>query len=302
MELTKKHNILIIDDSEFNIAVLLRILGSSYSVSIAKSGIEGIEIAKKLNPDVIILDIIMPGMDGFETIAVLKKNASTSKIPVIFISGLSKTEDEEKGLALGGADYITKPFSTEIVKLRVRNQILMLEYIRTIEELGRIDQLTGIPNRRSFHERLFIEWKSAIRDSALISILIMDIDNFKMINDTFGHMMGDVVLQKVSKAIKDSIKRPTDFIARWGGEEFIVLLPSTATDGAFFVAESIRKSVEDVEIIFMDGRSTKVTMSIGLNTHQPTNECVVNSFLHDADSALYEAKANGKNNVTIFNP
>jgi len=302
MRKTEKRTILIIDDSESCVATLTRVLSSDFNIIVAKCGHEGIEIAKQKAPDIIILDIQMPDMDGFETITILKKTVSTRNIPVIFITALTKIEDEEKGLSLGGADFITKPFSAEIVKLRVRNQIKMLDFVSTIEQLSRIDQLTGLPNRRSFHERLTSEWKLAVREGTAISVLVMDIDHFKKCNDTFGHLLGDAVLQKIATVIKGNARKPTDFAARWGGEEFIVLLPKTDAEGAEVVAESIRDDVEGYTIIFKDNRMTKVTMSVGVNTHSPTKECSVNDFIHFADDALYTAKRNGRNNVTVHKP
>jgi len=299
MDNTKKHTLLVIDDSELNILALTRILETDYSVVVARSGNEGVETAKEVAPDVIILDIIMPDIDGYETIKILKKNVSTRKIPVIFITAMTKSEDEEKGLALGAADYITKPFSKEIVKLRVQNQVRMLDYISTIEQLSRIDQLTGLHNRRSFHERLTSEWKLAVRESTTISVLIMDVDHFKHCNDTYGHLLGDTILQKVAKELSKSARRPTDFVARWGGEEFIMLLPKTESENALMVAEFIRKNVEDMVVTFNDGRQTSVTISIGVNSNTPTVECAVYEFLHYADKALYAAKSNGRNMVVV---
>ncbi|MCL2820061.1 MAG: diguanylate cyclase [Oscillospiraceae bacterium] len=302
MRIREKRTILIIDDSPSCVSTLTRVLSGTYNIIVAKCGHEGIETAKKKNPDLIILDIQMPDMDGYETITILKKTVSTRNIPVIFITALTKIEDEEKGLKLGGSDFITKPFSADIVKLRVNNQIRMLDYVSTIEQLSRIDQLTGLPNRRSFHERLTSEWKLAVREGTTLSVLVMDIDHFKNCNDTFGHLLGDAVLQKISTVIKDNARKPTDFAARWGGEEFIILLPKTNAEGAHLVAESIRDDIEHFTIIFKDNRKTKVTMSVGVNTHSPTRECSVNEFLHHADNALYAAKRNGRNNVTVHQP
>jgi len=296
----KKNTILIIEDSDAHIAALARILTPDYDVVISRCGHDGIELARYCKPDVIILDIIMPDMDGFETITILKKNVSTRYIPVIFITSLTKIEDEERGLSLGGSDYITKPFSDEIVRLRVKNQIRMLDYIKTIEQLSRIDQLTGLPNRRSFHERLLSEWKLAVRERTTISLLVIDVDHFKKCNDTFGHLMGDVVLQRVAKEIMSSVQKPTDFAARWGGEEFIVVLPKTESDGALHVAEKMRSAIEDLVVEFHDGREANVTASVGVNTYAPTKECSINDFIHNADDALYEAKRNGRNNVTVY--
>jgi len=300
MKKAKKHSVLLIDDSDVNTTMLSNILSPDYKILVAKCGHEGIELAKTKTPDIIILDVVMPDISGYDVIVMLKKAVSTRNIPVIFITSLANLEDETKGLSLGGSDYITKPFCKEIVKLRVQNQSRILNYIDTIERLSRIDQLTGLPNRRSVHERSLSEWKLAIREGTTLSVLIIDIDHFKKCNDTYGHLMGDVVLQKTAKAISHALNRPSDFAARWGGEEFIVLLPKTESEGAAIIAESIRKSVEDVEIPFADGRSTRVTISIGVNTHSPTKKCSIDDLLNYADDALYIAKKRGRNNVAVY--
>jgi len=300
MKNTEKRSILIIDDSESNIMALTKILSSEYNINIAKNGLEGIEIAKKESPDIIILDIIMPKMDGFETITALKKSVQTRKIPVIFITGLSKPKDEEKGLALGAAEYISKPFSPEIVKLRVRNQISILTYIQKIESLSSTDQMTGLPSRRSFDERLYSEWKRAMRDKTEVSLLLVDVDNFKKVNDTFGHLQGDIVLQSVAKVIARVPSRPADYTARWGGEEFIVLLPSTDSKGATYIAEQLRRKIDEMTISFSDGQDAKVTVSIGVNSHKPKKGCSVDDFLNRADKALYKAKDEGRNKVANY--
>jgi len=293
----KKNNILIIDDSEVNIQILSRILCQEYEVITANNGQEGLKLAKLHAPDVIILDIVMPKMDGYETITALKNSDQTKRIPVVFVTGLTNADDEGKALALGCADYITKPFCEEVVRLRIDNQISILNQMSTIEYLCSIDQLTGIPNRRSLDERLYTEWKRAARDQTQFSVLLVDIDDFKICNDIYGHLQGDVVLQTVAEIIATTVRRPADFAARWGGEEFIVLLPKTTSDGAMAVAEKIRTDIEKKTIEFKDGQSTNVTVSVGVTSHIPTNKCSVLSFLHCADSALYQAKEDGRNLV-----
>ena len=303
MEETKKGRLLIIDDSEMNVVILTRILSPDYKILVAKNGRAGIETAVNYLPDVIILDIIMPGMDGYETITELKSLDQTRNIPVIFISGLSSSEDEEKGLILGAADYIIKPFSEAVVKLRVRHQIQLQNYIRTIENLLMTDQLTKIPNRRSFDERLLMEWNRAQRKMSQVSILIIDIDHFKRYNDTYGHPQGDVALQTVAGIFSKALWRPGDFAARWGGEEFIVLLPDTDLDGALAVGEKIRHSVEYAEIRDENGQlTTPVTVSVGVNTVIPTDDGVnsIKDFIHFADDALYAAKRDGRNRVCKY--
>jgi diguanylate cyclase (GGDEF)-like protein len=296
----KKNSILIVDDENANLKVLTYILGQEYTIYTATNGINAIEKAREYTPDLILLDILMPEMDGYQTLSELKKCENVKKIPVIFITGLDSDEDEEKGLSLDAADYITKPFSPIIVKLRVRNQIQIVNQVFTIERLSMIDQLTNVPNRRSFDERIRMEWKQAIREHTPISLLMMDIDMFKQINDTYGHLQGDIVLQTVSNVISQAFKRPGDFLARWGGEEFVVLMPNTPEDGAIEIAEKIRCGVETKLMPSLDASEIRITISIGVNSIIPSTDDSIEAFIFGADKALYTVKQTGRNNVISY--
>jgi len=293
----KKNTLLIVDDERSNLKVLANILGSDYTIYTATNGTSAIEKAKEYMPDLILLDIIMPGMDGYETLAEIKKCQKIQKTPVIFITGLNSDEDEEKGLSLEAADYITKPFSAMIVKLRVRNQIQIINQLRTIQHLSMMDQLTNLPNRRSFDERLHMEWRQAIRERTSISMLMMDVDHFKLFNDTYGHQQGDIVLQIVAKLFPQSFRRSGDFAARWGGEEFVAVLPNTPLAGAIDVAEKIRVSIEEAAVPCPDGSTARVTVSIGINTLVPVQDSSLDAFISGADKALYVAKEAGRNRI-----
>ncbi|MCL2006769.1 MAG: diguanylate cyclase [Treponema sp.] len=296
----ERHSILIVDDQSSNIEALKQILRSEYTVYTASSGKNAIELAEKLLPDLILLDIVMPVMDGYTVIAELKNSNTTKHIPVIFLTGLNSDDEEEKGLHLGAADYITKPFSLATVRLRVRNQIQMLIQLRTIERLSIVDQLTDMPNRRGFEKQLNSEWARAIRDKTIMSILFVDVDKFKNYNDSFGHRQGDIALQTLARVFKDTLKRPGDYSARWGGEEFIALLPNTDVNGSLEVAEHLRKNVEDVQVPCTEENALKITISVGVNTMIEGKSNSIEEFISNADAALYNAKENGRNRVSHF--
>ena len=292
-----KYKVLIVEDSKLNQEVLRRILADDYSLILAQDGIEALETIRNEHPDLILLDIVLPGADGFEILTELRKHDSTRSIPVIIISGMSKPDDEVKGLTMGAVDYITKPFHEVVVKARVDTHIRILKQMRIIEKFGFVDTLTNIPNRRQFDQDLIREWNRAIREKTPLSILMIDVDHFKMYNDSYGHQQGDVALQTVAGAITSSLKRSIDIAARWGGEEFSVLLPNTALEGAMLVAEDIRRNVESAQIPDADGVSHhNVTISTGVAPMPPANGSIAD-LIRRADEALYAAKDMGRNRV-----
>ncbi len=292
-----QYSILIVDDMLSNIMIVADILKSEYNLLIAQNGRDAIRVATEKQPDVILLDVIMPVMDGYEVITALKQSERTSRIPVIFITGLQSVADEEKGLALQAADYISKPFSPAIVRLRVRNQIQIVSQLRTIEELSMTDQLTGIPNRRSFDARLALEWSRAVREGIPLTLLMVDVDNFKTYNDIYGHQQGDAALRTVAQSFMRSVKRATDFYARWGGEEFSILLSGLSPNEATQIAERVRREVAEAVIPGAEGASAKIQVSIGVCTCVPTPQSKVSGFIGAADDALYSAKQAGRNRV-----
>ena len=302
MNETPKNSILVIDDSKFNITILNRILVPDYTVYTETDGRHAVAVAEKYLPDLILLDIVMPDMDGYAVIAALKQSEKTMDIPIIFITGLNTSGAEEKGLAAGASDYIIKPFTPMIVKLRVQNQMKILEQLRTIRRLSMTDQLTDLPNRRSFELRLNSEWSRARREQTPIGILVVDVDNFKQYNDTHGHQQGDAALQAVANVFMQELHRPGDFGARWGGEEFIALLSNTDASGTLHVAEKIRKRIAMTAIPHADNVEANITVSIGINTEIPDQTSSRDSFISKADKALYKAKANGRNRVRAADP
>jgi diguanylate cyclase (GGDEF)-like protein len=217
---------------------------------------------------------------------------------VIFVTSLDSGGDEVFGLSLGAADYIIKPFLPAIVKLRVQIQLKMLEQVRTIEKLFMFDPLTELPNRRNLIHRIKAEWEMTLKKNKPFSILIIDVDDFNSYNHVYGHEQGDVALQAIGKVLIEAVRHPHDFAARWGGEEFVFLMPNIDLDEALKTAEFIRKGIEDKAILLHGGRETKVSVSIGVNSHQERwDGATTDDFIKDAYTKLFEAKDNGGNRV-----
>jgi diguanylate cyclase (GGDEF)-like protein len=290
--------VLIVDDEKSNLAVLHRILSDEYRIFMAKTGQMALSLAEKEKPDMILLDILLPDIDGFEVLVRLKENPAVKDIPVICITGLGSEIDEAKGFRLGAVDYITKPFKRLIVLARVRTHMEIVRQMRAIERLGLMDPLTNIPNRRSFDDRLEMEWRRAIREKTPLSFLMIDIDKFKNYNDTYGHPQGDLLLKEAAKIFSRRARRPADIPARLGGEEFGVLLPDTNHEAAMKLAEEIRADMEALQVPVEDGGElTGATVSIGVVTSIPDETSSSKVFIACADESLYAAKKAGRNQV-----
>ena len=300
MEQAVKNSLLIVDDERMNLMVLTDILKSDYTIYTATGGREAINKIKEFKPDLVLLDIIMPDMDGFQTLYEINECEHIKDTPVIFITGLTSVEDEEKAMSMNASDYITKPFSASIVKIRVRNQIQLINQLRMMENLTLIDTLTDLPNRRSFNERLIMEWRQAIREKTPLSLLMIDVDNFKNFNDKYGHQQGDVVLKTIGGVFSKIIKRPGDFAARWGGEEFMILLPNTHVEGAMDIAGKLCAEISNTGIPHEGDSVIKVTVSIGVHSLVPTVNDSVEDFIDSSDKALYAAKDAGRNTVVLY--
>ena len=295
---SSKANILIIDDDDMSLKILWTTLKEDYNVISASNGVEGLKIAQgDIKLDLILLDIIMPQMNGYEVCHILRNSEKTKNIPIIMTTGLSQEKNQEYGLELGAIDYVTKPYNIPIIKAKIKNHISVKKYIDFQEEQGLIDKLTQIGNRRKFDERLIVEWNTSKRQKTLISLMLIDVDYFKKYNDTYGHLMGDEVLKKIANCLKDSVSRPRDIVARWGGEEFVVMLSDTSLEGSIYIAEKIRKHIEELKIEHKNSLiKNTVTVSIGL-VNQLANDESIQNFIEKADLALYRAKENGRNKV-----
>ncbi|MEO6423749.1 MAG: diguanylate cyclase [Candidatus Nitrotoga sp.] len=234
--------ILLVDDVPDNLSVLSSILREDYRIQLATSGAKALALAAARSPDLILLDVMMPEMDGYEVCKRLKANSDTCDIPVVFVTARNQSEDEELGLTLGAIDYIHKPLSPPIIKARVRNLIALKLKTDVLKRLSFMDGLTQVANRRRFDDMLGNELRRAIQQQHELSLLMMDVDYFKLFNDHYGHGLGDQCLTQIAQAIQAEVKRPMDLLARYGGEEFVVLLPETDLEGACIVAESLRNA------------------------------------------------------------
>jgi len=290
--------ILIVDDTPANIEILSAILGLEYGILFATSGLEALALIVGQTPDLILLDIMMPRMDGYEVCKRLKANPQTWNIPVIFITSLGEEEDEARGLEVGAIDYIAKPISAPIVKARVRNHLELKRYRDMLENLSAVDGLTGIANRRRLDERLTQEWLRGRRNQSPLSVCMVDIDYFKLFNDHYGHAAGDDCLRRVALALASALRRPVDFVARYGGEEFVCVLPDTDADGAALLADKLRDSVAALGIPHAASSvAGHVTISGGVATVVPVGDSSPAQLLEAADRLLYQAKKAGRNRI-----
>jgi PleD family two-component response regulator len=217
--------LLIVDDEPVNVELLVTLLKADFKIETATSGAEALELAQIVKPDLILLDVMMPTMDGFEVCTRLKSNVGTADIPVIFITARSDAEAEACGLELGASDYVTKPISPPIMLARVRNHIAFKKARDALAASALVDGLTGIANRRCFDEALAVECGRVNRHAGLLSLILFDLDHFKALNDTWGHLAGDECLKKVGVVARAALQRSADIVARYGGEEFVCILP-----------------------------------------------------------------------------
>ncbi len=289
--------ILIVDDSFLQATQLEAILNDEYEVAIAQTAEDGLNRAINEDFSLILLDVVMPVMDGFTLLKKIQEERATQSVPVILITSLSGVSDEQRGLILGAVDYITKPFDSLIVKARVNTHIKLYRYRRQVEQLSMTDQLTGIANRRKYEQYSATKWGEAIRLRVPLSICMFDIDHFKRYNDTFGHPAGDKVISAIAQTAASHLQRSTDFLARYGGEEFVALSLGASSDKIFQHLKKIRQAVEDLHIPHDPATAQWVTVSIGGVTVTPKMKDSYDFYLKIADTMLYDAKKNGRNQV-----
>ena len=316
-ESTVEQGIVIVDDTPDNLRLLVGILKErGYKVRPAPSGVRALATIRKVPPDLILLDIMMPEMDGYEVCKQLKTDKQTKDIPVVFLSALNEVFDKVKAFQAGGVDYISKPFQVEEVMARVNTHLtiraqqkaltlqneelvkknaLITEQAKKLQLLATRDSLTGLSNRRDFLEKAEQEEKRFKRTNKPFAFILLDIDYFKKVNDTYGHGCGDVVLKGVARGLEKAL-RAQDIVARWGGEEFVCLLPETEVNGAKNVAEKTRMTVETMSHE-CGAVSVSVTVTLGISVYD--GSCSIEECIRRADAALYDGKKRGRNQVVV---
>lgn len=289
-------SILVVDD-EPDICQLINCILSSenYQVQVASSGYDVLSRKDLKDFDLFILDINMPGMNGYDLCRTLKESYETFDTPIIFLTGNTEPEDKVMGFEHGAIDYITKPFNCTELLARIRNHLAMKHSRDNLKQMALTDGLTQMYNHSYIHERLAKEISNTKRHNLDLSLIMIDLDNFKLVNDTYGHKLGDQVLKKVSTSIKDII-REEDIAGRYGGEEFIIILPNTSHSSAFKVAEKIRKTVKSIQ---WSQEKLKVTISGGVYAYNSED---VNELIEKTDVLLYKAKNGGKDKIITGTP
>jgi len=299
--MSDRPKILIVDDVPENIEVLGEILADGHDILCAFSGREALDLAGE-GPDLILLDVMMPDMDGYETCARLKADAATADIPIIFITAKTSPEDETAGFAAGAVDFITKPVNRATVRARIKTHLTLKRQSDLLRTQAMIDGLTGIANRRYFDERLYAEWRHELRHQLPLALLMIDIDHFKLYNDHYGHQAGDNCLRQVATTLKAGLSRPHDLVARYGGEEFVCLLAECDLEGAITKAEGLRATVAGLAIPHaISPTADIITLSIGVAVTIPMVGTSPDNLIAAADAQLYLAKQAGRNRVSGSN-
>lgn len=317
-------NILLVDDHLNSLQALSLVLArQGYRVRKATSGQVALQTIRVELPDLILLDIQMPQMNGYEVCTIIKADPLTRDIPVIFLTALDDVADKIAAFSTGGVDYITKPFQSSEVIARVQNQLMIQRQRRqlleqnqrlrqeiqerqrlesaliqansNLQRLALLDSLTQVANRRCFDEHLDQEWQRLLREQAPLSLILCDVDYFKLFNDHYGHLAGDACLYHVAQAIGRVIRRPADEVARYGGEEFAVILPNTDVAGTVFVAEQIQEVIAQLAIPHAKSLVNPfVTISFGITSLTPIAGRLPQDLIAAADTALYAAKSQGR--------
>jgi diguanylate cyclase (GGDEF)-like protein len=294
---TTRPIILVVDDEPLYLELIADILGCEYEILFASDGTSALDAVAFRLPHLVLLDLMMPGIDGYEVQKRLSADRRTCEIPVVFVTCLGDVTAETKGLQLGAADYISKPISPELLRARVNIQIKVKLTRDKFALLSETDGLTGLANRSHFDSMLAYEYARHMRSGTELSLLLLDIDQFKAFNDTYGHVRGDDCLRQIAQAMTTIASRATDLVARYGGEEFVLLLPETHLKGAVILAEKVRNCINDLAIPHIHSRIGHVTASLGVSSMRLIPGCQITDIVERADAQLYAAKVGGCNRV-----
>ena len=293
-----KATILIVDDEISNIEIMNEALGDDYDICFATSGEQALEVARMNQPDLVLLDVVMPGMQGFEVCHILKCDPLLADIPVIFTTGLGDTEDEVRGLSMGAIDYVTKPIHPVILRNRVHNHVELKRLRDHLAEMAVTDALTGLHNRRKLEGILSDTVAQVSQQGDWLSVIMLDIDFFKQFNDAYGHISGDRCIHMVASALKRAVQNASGFSARYGGEEFACVLPNADFARAQEVADAIRHQVRQLGIPHEASKvASHVTVSAGIATARGGEGLVPEDWTEVADDQLYLAKAAGRDQI-----
>jgi diguanylate cyclase (GGDEF)-like protein len=290
----QRPRLLVVDDQPLNIQVIHHALGQDCQVLMATSGKQALELCHNHPPDLVLLDVEMPEMDGFEVCQRLKADPTTRHIPVIFVTAHNESDFETKGLELGAVDFISKPVNASVLRARVKSHLLLKFQSDVLRSLVFFDGLTGVYNRRYFDQQLLREWARSSRSGMPLSLIILDVDFFKRFNDHYGHQAGDDCLRQIADLLKNGLRRVTDMVARYGGEEFVCLLPDTPLDQAMEIARHLQSLVRSRAIAHQDSDVDQVvTISLGVACGIG-NSGDAQVLLALADLQLYNAKNSGR--------
>ena len=294
----RKPVLLVVDDQAVNIQVMYQTFANDHQVLMARSGQAALQVCENHSPDLIVLDVMMPDMDGYEVCQRLKADARTHDIPVIFVTARHDEMAETRGLDVGAVDFISKPINPAIVRARVKTHLTLKAQSDQLRQWVYIDGLTGLNNRRHFDEALAQEWARATRQRSMISVVLIDVDHFKHYNDHYGHMAGDECLRRIATTIRNQLKRPADLAARYGGEEFACILPETGHAGAMHFARSVGDAIRALGMAHATAaHSDVVTISLGVCSGHAQTGVGPQAMLESADTQLYAAKAQGRDRV-----
>ncbi|MBB1074667.1 diguanylate cyclase [Rhodoferax sp. 4810] len=290
--------LLVVDDQPINIQVMNQIFADQYQVFMATGGQQALDFCHRTPPDLVLLDIVMPGMDGYEVCAALKAAPDTRDIPVIFVTAHTDASEETRGLEAGAVDFISKPVNPAVVRARVKTQLTLKRQSDLMRRLVFLDGLTGVFNRRYFDQQLLTEMARAVRAQKPLSLIMLDVDFFKRFNDHYGHQAGDDCLRQVAQTLKKTLRRPADLVARYGGEEFVCVLPETDFGQAMSLAHELELSVRKKAISHADSDvANVVTISLGVAGVPAGASDEAAALLALADAQLYQAKASGRGRV-----